>query len=105
MTSAAAMSLFLDREGHKKFLKATTIEELTTKNQELTERVLFLEDELMWLYEARRADNIETAVLQSDLDLLQQESAAVQCQDDEIELLKSRFETILMNDVMLMSGL
>ena len=105
MAAPAAMSFCLDREGHQKILSVAANQELEMRNKELTERVLLLEDELMWLYEARRADNIETAVLQSDLDLLQQESAAVQCQDDEIELLKSRFETIRMNGVMLMSGL
>ena len=37
--SAAAVSFFLDREGHKKFLRATTNQELEAENKKLKEEL------------------------------------------------------------------
>ena len=55
-SSAAAVSFFLDREGHKKFLRAATNQELEVENRKLKEELTSKTEECGRWYDSYQRD-------------------------------------------------
>ena len=58
--SAAAVGFFLDREGHKKFLRATTNQELEAENKKLKEELAFQTEDCEYYFtKAVKSETLE----------------------------------------------